>query len=791
MSDKSENPTRPSRAQNGLRAALATVAAAAFVLMSLTPAHARLDDETPAGEAAIGANTEIRVSGLGAGLTVSGGLPPTVIVQDPTAPYPAAPPPGYAPQSSFAGVIETQSIDDPSLTGEMYCINIRVPTYVDTGYESGSWEESAVPNIGYVTYILNNYYPTVAAPAGLTVNQQAAATQAAIWYFTDGFVLTGPPPVRNAAAAIIAAAQANGPVVEPPAPQVDITPTSAEAAEGTAAGPYVVTAEGATTITVSVPAGYTMYSDAAATTPIANPSSVAPGTSIWITGPGVTAPETVLSARAAVTVQRGNVYLYDGNTPGRPDAQRLILADTAELEAVASATTEFFAVGDLTVNKEFTGGAVGEQGAIQLAIDCGEGYTFTADIPAATSTTQTFTYPGIPAGNTCTVTEPTTGATAQVLVTTNAPQGVVMADEGSAVTIINQVEFAPGSLSLVKAIAGGGAGSQDAISVSVTCVSGLTDVFVIPAGSAAGEYTRSYPGLPAGDECTVAELASGENTVVTVTSDAPVTVTIAPGAAAEARVTNTVEFRPGSLDLTKLVDGAAAGSQSDIVVGITCDNGLDETFTIPAGSQAGEYTQSYEEIPAGTVCTVTELESGSNSVVEVVGGQTVSVTIEPAAASAVELSNTVTFRPGGLNVVKVITGAAAGLQSAISLEVTCDNGLAETVDIPAGAAAGEYVESFSDLPAGTECTVTELESGANSSVSVTTEAPVTVTIAPGEIADATLTNTVVSIGTAAGRLLAVTGGNASLATLLGGAGFLGIGLLLVLTALWAGRRRTT
>ncbi|QEE60557.1 hypothetical protein FVA74_02460 [Salinibacterium sp. dk2585] len=716
-----------------------------------------------------------------------------MIVQNPTAPYPAAPPPGYVAETAFAGVINTESVEDFTLTAEMYCINLRVPTYVDTGYESATWAESNVPNIGYVTYILNNYHPTVAAPAGLNVNQRAAAVQAAIWYFTDGFVLgpTMPPAVRAATAAIIAAAQTNGPVTEPPAPEVNITPESVAAAEGTAAGPYVVSAAGATEITVSVPAGYTMYTDAAATTPLSNPGTVAPGTSIWITGPRVTGVETVLNARAAVTVQRGNVYLYDGNTTGLTDAQRLILADTTELEAVATATTEFYAVGDLTVNKAFAGGAVGQQGAIQLAIDCGEGYTFTADIPAGTSTTQTFPFAGIPAGNTCTVTEPTTGATTAVLVTTDAPQEVVMADEGAVVTVTNTVEFAPGSLNLFKVISGGGAGAQDEISVSISCVSGLEDTFVIPAGSAAGEYTQSYADLPAGDECTVAELESGENTVVEVTTDAPVTVTISPGEAVEARVGNTVEFRPGSLNLSKSIGGAAAGSQSEISVSIVCDSGLDETFVIPAGSAAGEYTETYEEIPAGSVCTITELASGENSVVEVVASEPLVVTIEPATAAAADLSNTVTFRPGALNVVKVITGSAAGLQSAISVAVSCDNGLSETFDIPAGAAAGRYMETFAELPAGTECTVTELESGANSSVSVTTEAPVTVTIAPGEIADATLTNTVVSIGTAAGRLLAVTGGNASLATLLGSAGFLGIGLLLVLTALWAGRRRTT
>lgn len=746
--------SRPRWARKSLLAVSAALASAALVLMSLTPAHARLEDEVPSNGSLRGANTEIQIAGTGAGLTLTGFYPPTVIVQDPQAAYPATPPSGYLAETTFAGVIDTESAIDPDLTAEMYCINLRVSTSVGVGYESGTWEESNVPNIGYVTYILNNYYPTVPAPAGLSTDEQAAAVQAAIWFFTDGFVLGAQPAaVRAATAAIIAAAQANGPVVEPPAPDVAITPATATAAEGTVAGPFTVTAAGATTATVSVPTGYTMYTDAAATTPLANPSDVAPGTQIWITGPGVTGVTTVLNARAAVTVQRGNVYLYDGNTSGQTDAQRLILADTAELEAVATAAVEFYAIGDLTVNKAFTGGAVGQQGAIQLAIDCGEGYTFTADIPAGATTTDTQTFAGIPAGNTCTVTEPTTGATAQVLVTTDAPQSVVMADEGAAVTVTNTVEFAPGSLNLVKAIAGGGAGSQDEISVTVSCVSGLEDTFVVPAGSAAGDYTQTYADLPAGDLCTVAELATGSNTIVEVTTDAPITVTILAGAPVEARVTNTVEFRPGALNLTKVISGAGAGSQSEVTVSIVCDSGLEETLVIPAGSAAGDYTQLYEDIPAGAECIITELESGANTVVEVVVGDPVTVTIEPAETVDAELINTVTFRPGALSVVKVINGAGAGSQSAIILAVACDNGLATTVTIPARAAAGEHVRTFSDLPAGTECTVTELESGANSNVTVVAQTAVTVTIEPGTGAEARLTNTVLNVG-----VLAATGG---------------------------------
>ena len=777
--------------RRGLQTLLGTVTAAALAMAPLAsaPAHASREDAAPVAEAQTGPNTEVWYTGHGAGLDVNGFLPPEADAPDPLAPYPAGRPAGYVDESAFAGIRNIASAEDPSTTGQTYCINLRVLTAVGTGYASGTWTESNVPNLGYVTYILHNYYPAVDAPAGLTRNQQAAAVQSAIWYFTDGFVLgASPSKVRAATAAIIAEAQANGPVAEPAAPDVEITPASGSAAEGTAAGPYVVSAEGSAAVTVSVPTGYTMYGDAAATTPLANPSTVASGTSVWITGPGVTGGETVLTARATVTVHAGNVYLYDGNTPGRDDAQRLILGKTTQLEALATATAEYFAVGDITVTKEYAGTAKGQQGAARLVIDCGEGYLFTQDIPAGTSTRQTYTFTGIPVGNTCTVTEPTTGATTEVGVTSDAPQTGTMTAEGLALTVTNTVETNPGSLDLVKVIAGGAAGSQDDVSVSIMCTSGLEETFVIPAGSAAGEYTQSYTGLPAGDECTVTELATGSNAVVEVRTDAPVTVEIAPGAGVEARVTNTVEFRPGALALTKTVAGAAAGAQSEIRVGIMCDSGLDETFTIPAGAAAGDYTQTYEPIPAGSECVITERESGSNAQVEVAPGDPVTVTIEPGATADVELTNTVTFRPGALNVTKIIEGAGAGQQSAISLSVTCDNGLDETFDIAARAGAGEYSRTFRDLPAGTTCTVTEPQNGANESVRIAADDPVTVTIAPGAETDATLTNTVLRLQSVAGGGLAMSGADAPMPLLPLAAGVIGLGALLMV-AVRANRRK--
>ncbi len=514
-------------------------------------AQARPGELTPVVDPTIGPATDIVFTSLGFGTTITGLYPPEPVAQDPAAPYPESNPAGFTSITTYAGTLNTASVSDPTLTAEMYCINLRVQTQTGVGYQSGTWEESNVPNIGYVTRILNNYYPTTEEPTGLTPEERGAAVQAAIWYFTDGYVVsTSSPTVRAAAAAIVAATQSAGPVVEPPPPDVSITPPTTSAPVGTPAGPFVVAAENAAEVTVSALDGYTMFSDAAGTIPIANPSTVPSGTQIWVRGTTATSEEVVLRARAAVTVQRGQVYLYDGETPGLDDAQRLILADTAELDASAEASAAFFAVGGLTVDKTFAGEAAGQQGPIQLVVDCGEGYVFTEDIAAGTDTTQTFTYADIPVGSTCVVTEPTTGATTAVAVTTDAPQQAVITEDEAAVTITNTVTYLPGALNVVKTITGTGAGAQGEIILSVVCGDVLDETIVIPAGSAAGDYAQPYTDLPAGTICTVTEEQTGATSAVEVSGGEPVTVTIAPGATVGALVTNTVTPVPPAPPIT-------------------------------------------------------------------------------------------------------------------------------------------------------------------------------------------------------------------------------------------------
>ncbi|QDP95163.1 TQXA domain-containing protein [Microlunatus elymi] len=138
-----------------------------------------------------GDNTQITFTSLGPGQAVRGYIADLDNPFDSSVePYPSSDPTaGFSPlNESFAGILRGTPAGGGAETS-LYCIDIRTTTQIGIGYELGTWDESNVPNVGLVARILNEYYPQTDAPAGLTTNQRAAAVQAAIWYFTDKYVL--------------------------------------------------------------------------------------------------------------------------------------------------------------------------------------------------------------------------------------------------------------------------------------------------------------------------------------------------------------------------------------------------------------------------------------------------------------------------------------------------------------------------------------------------------------------------------------------------------------------------
>ncbi len=208
-------------------------------------------------------------------------------------------------------------------------------------------------------------------------------------------------------------------------------------------------------------------------------------------------------------------------------------------------------------------------------------------------------------------------------------------------------------------------------------------------------------------------------------------------------VTNTYETVLSSLVVTKTIAGSAAGSQGAVTLHVSCDNGLEQDIEIPANAPAGDTSTTIEGLPVGTVCTVTEPENGSSASVSV----TTSVEGSPATIAAdeivgVDVTNTYETVLSSLVVTKTIAGSAAGDQGAVTLHVSCDNGLEQDIEIPANAPAGDTSTTIEGLPVGTVCTVTEPENGSSASVSVTTSVEGSpATIAADEIVGVDVTNT--------------------------------------------------
>ena len=367
------------------------------------------------------------------------------------------------PSGIFSGrTVETAQIvlDDPGVPGRQdlltYCIDLATETEIGVHYELGDWTEAVVPNLEYVTYILENYYPAVpGAPSAGTDVEKVQAVQGAIWYFTDDFVVPTSYPTEHAAIkAIVDAtlAAVNGP---PPAPSpapvpptLTITPETADApTTGQLVGPFAVGGNVATsTITT---AGVDVFADAAGTIPVPTGSTVAQGDQLWASHVSSVAQEG-FTLSAVETVVGGNVFLYDGGNPGRSSAQKLILAVQASVPVRAAAAITPFAAGTLQVDVAIAGAVAGQQGAVTVQASCDTGgtpTTATGGVPAgaAAGTFGVITLTPLAAGTVCTVTTTATGANASAVLasTTTLPASVTIADVTTGRIVVTETFAAP------------------------------------------------------------------------------------------------------------------------------------------------------------------------------------------------------------------------------------------------------------------------------------------------------------------------------------------------------------
>lgn len=692
------------------------------------------------------------MSGTGPGQGVAGSIAPPGSTFDPvTTPYPASPPSDFTSKDEgFAGIIYAHPPKGgPDLS--LYCIDILTATYGGVGYRLGTWDTANVPNVDYVARLLNEYYPNTSEPATdpitgatLSTNQTAAAVQAAIWYFTDRYVLSMNDPLHGAVAAIVDHVQLPPPPSgEQPKPTLTITPSHVSGPAHTVLGPFKVeTSHPPATVTAT---GATMYSNAAGTMLLGDGiTAEAPsGQQIWLRSTGPTI--AVLEATSTATVPHGNVYLYNSNIVGLSDAQHLILAKTDTLRTTVSGTAEFLPPGSLVVRKTITGPAAGSQARVVIHVACDDGVTRDDFIiRAGTRGTKSKTYAPIPAGTRCTVTETRNGSVFGTnVVVIHGAQEATIPSGGTDTVTVKDFYYHVGSLLVRKTIAGPAAGMQGQIRIHSECNGKpLTPDFLIPAGTPASDQTKQYDDILVPARCKVTETVDGHTSTVSVdVVGSGQTVPVGPGDIAEADISDTYGLVPGQLEVTKSITGPLAGQQGQVVIHTVCNGtALSPDLIIPPGA-TGDHSQMYSNIPTPATCVVTETVDGATSTVSVViTGSPDNVTIPAGGSGAAHITDTYGSAPGSLLVTKTITGPFAGHQGPVTINVVCDGvALSPVFVVAAGTPAGNVSQGFDDIPAGSVCTVTETADGATATITATVSGNhQTVTIPAGDVVSVNL-----------------------------------------------------
>ncbi|QJW35433.1 DUF5979 domain-containing protein [Cellulosimicrobium protaetiae] len=395
--------------------------------------------------------------------------------------------------------------------------------------------------------------------------------------------------------------------------------------------------------------------------------------------------------------------------------------------------------------------------------------------------------------------------------------------EPAAVTVVNTADTVFGTFTVAKTLTGAAAGAVPEDTAFTVTWSATVPDGVAFDGPTSGTLTVladgtvvDGPELPYGSAVTLAEPTFPDVPGITwgTPSFDPTTVVVGDaGAPVAVTVTNTAVAQAGGFTVHKEVGGEAASLvpvgtafQVDWTAvlpgGVEYDGATGGTLTVLAD---GTVVAGPQDLPAGTEVTFTErtplpevrgvLWGEPTFAVDGVAVDPATLTVVADTAVAVTLTNAANdaHLVGGFAVHKVVAGNAAGrVPDDTTFTVTW------TADVPGGTlyagptsgrltirADGTVVTGPADIPEGTVVTLGEVDLPEIDGVrwgtpafTVDGERTTGLTVAVGEVADVTLTNTASTTGG-----LAVTGATTG--------GLVGLGALLVLggAALLAVTRR--
>lgn len=442
--------------------------------------------------------------------------------------------------------------------------------------------------------------------------------------------------------------------------------------------------------------------------------------------------------------------------------------------------TNLYGVSGLVVTKSLEGGAaeLGDGQVFPVRVVCTySGQTLldeTVDLVGGSDPSRSWT--GLVAGSVCEITETDSGTADAVVILPNDGDrtvGVTTVPEDGVADVIVENWYLTGSVTVTKYFEGDAAekfGTRE-YPVQLTCTL-RGDPVELPAGGlaelSADAPTATWPGLPTGTECSIVESGTGGATstrIIDATEGAAGPTLVAPATSPygfvivtdpEVRsvddqpqmplgVVNVFDFAEIAVDKTVDSGGALDAEGEPIAYGpfeVTLSCTLDGLPVSPLEDATrtladGEVIR-WTELPVGADCTVEESDAAdaaettmtvtqSGETDEGVPGTTVAL----APLASLEAGNAVSvlnrYEVGSVLVAKLVTGSQPGRASGpFPVQLTCTlvdashpaPGLLvrDVEGLIGGPDALEIEEG--DLPAGTECVITELDAGTADSTAI-------------------------------------------------------------------------
>ncbi|MCT4352618.1 Cys-Gln thioester bond-forming surface protein [Streptomyces sp. Je 1-79] len=238
-----------------------------------------------------------------------------------------------------AGLFEMQVT--PGGVLKTYCIDLYTGAKTGQEYKEVGWDQSSLhnnENAGKIRWILQNSYPQVndldalakkVGAKNLTEKTAAAATQAAIWHFSDNVEAT---PVNKNAKKLTEYLEKEAVNLEEPKASLSVSPASVAGKSGERLGPITVDTNSATaavSLTPGAPEGVKLVDkDGKVVT------NVAKGDQVFFDIPAGTPDGAAeLKVQADTTVPIGRAFVST-----KVKSQTLILAGTSTSSVTAKAT---------------------------------------------------------------------------------------------------------------------------------------------------------------------------------------------------------------------------------------------------------------------------------------------------------------------------------------------------------------------------------------------------------------------------------------------------------------------